>query len=179
MHPWKLLKTEKIFEKYSMRIEKRDYKLPDGKVGDFYIRSGPRAACVVALTEDNKVITVRQFRPGPHKILHEIPGGFIDQGESPGQAAARELLEETGYQGTPVYTCQYFEDAYTDRLRYGVVMTGCRKVAEPQLEDREFNEVVLLEIEAFVAIARSGQLTDTATALLGLDFLGLLRSPAK
>src|SRR5688572_29527833 len=52
---------------------------------------------VIALTKDDRVVLIRQFRPGTATVCLEIPGGMIDEGEAPATAAARELEEETGY----------------------------------------------------------------------------------
>lgn len=52
---------------------------------------------VVPITADNELVCVRQFRHGSQRITLEIPGGMVDEGESPATAAARECREEAGY----------------------------------------------------------------------------------
>jgi len=54
---------------------------------------------VIALTAEQRVVLVRQFRVGTGEVCLEIPGGMVDPGEDALTAARRELLEETGYQG--------------------------------------------------------------------------------
>ena len=56
-------------------------------------------AAVVALTEEQRVLIVRQYRPAVEHLTLELPSGLVDAGETPLEAARRELLEETGYQG--------------------------------------------------------------------------------
>lgn len=79
-------------------IVTKHFQLPDGRTDAFQLYAGKDTACIIAVTKDRQVITVLQFRPGPEKIMHEIPGGFVDEeGGSPEHAAVRELSEETGY----------------------------------------------------------------------------------
>lgn len=59
------------------------------------VRTG-RYTAVVCLTEDGRIPLVRQFRPAVEADVLELPSGAIDDGESPEEAARRELLEETG-----------------------------------------------------------------------------------
>ncbi len=172
---WKLLKSEIVFDSYT-RLEERTYKMPDGQVKKFYIKITQPAVCVLALTEDNKVILVEQFRPGPAAILNELPGGGMDEGETPEHAIVRELREETGYEGETQFVTQCFDDAYTTMNRSCFVATNCRRVGDQELGDGEFIKVKLVDLPDFLEIVRSGQMTDVEVALLGLDKLGLLNN---
>jgi 8-oxo-dGTP pyrophosphatase MutT (NUDIX family) len=65
----------------------------------YYSLKLPDYAAVVAITEEHRVLIVRQYRPAVERDTLELPSGIVDPGETPEAAARRELLEETGYQG--------------------------------------------------------------------------------
>lgn len=171
---WKLLKSQLAFDKFT-KIEERVYEMPDGHTKNFYIKVTKPAVCVLALTDDNKVIIVEQYRPGPDKTLNELPGGIMDEGETPERAMARELREETGYVGDIEFVTECFDDAYATTVRYCFVATNCKRVSEQELDSGEFINVRLMDVSEFLSVVRSGQMTDVEVALLGLDKLGLLR----
>jgi ADP-ribose pyrophosphatase len=95
--PWEQLDQRPRTDGW-LPIVTRTYRMPDGSVSewDIHLPSFTTVA-VLALTDDDRVVLVRQFRPGPGQVLMELPGGVVDPGESPVEAARRELLEESGY----------------------------------------------------------------------------------
>ncbi len=171
---WQELSREEAFRKYSRKIEKVIFKLPNGKETDFYIKKEGPTASVLALTPDNQVIIAKQFRPGPKKVLMELPGGFVDPNEEPEVTMKRELLEETGYEGDVKFITTCLDDAYSTMVRYCFVATNCKKVKEIENGEDEFTELVLVPLEEFKNVLRSGQMTDVEVGFLGLDYLGLL-----
>jgi len=170
---WKKL-DEKIVYKGFRTILKRKYELPHGHVADFDIIKSPDIVGILALTPDNKVIIVQQFRPGTEEIVDEIPAGMIDEGESPEVAAERELLEETGYKGKLTFLTSCLNSAYATSKWYCFVATDCRKVQEPTPEETESIKVFLKSLDDFKMQLRDGKLTSVETAFYGLDHLKLL-----
>ena len=162
------------FQKYSRKIEKVMFMLPDGKESDFYIKKEGPAAGVLAITKDNRVILVKQFRPGPAEILSELPGGYVDPIEEPEITMERELMEETGYKGKVQLVTTCFDDAYSTMNRYCFVATDCEKAGDAQTGEHEFIELVLVSLEDFRKLLRSGKMTDVEVGYLGIDFLKLL-----
>lgn len=172
---WIEVSREQGQKTFGRSVDKVRFRLPDGREADFALYSGEQSVACVALTTDQQVILVRQFRPGPKKMLTEIPGGGLKDGENMEEAMARELLEETGYRGQVKFVTSLFHDGYSPRIKHALVATECTKVAEPQLEDNgESVEVVLVSLEDFRKHLRTGQLTDVEIGYLGLDFLELL-----
>lgn len=174
INKWQEISRKTSFEKYGRKIEKVDYKLPDGKISDFYIRNDGIAAGILAITKDKKIIVVEEYRPGPNEILLELPGGFVDSKEKPENTIARELLEETGYSGKIQFVTRTLDDAYSTMDRYCYVATDCKKVCDPKPDDKEFMKVRLISIEKFRELLRSGRMTDIEVGYLCLDFLNLL-----
>jgi ADP-ribose pyrophosphatase len=172
--PWKELRREQVFKKYSRAIDRVDFLLPDGQEVDFYIKAESPAAAIFALTDDDNVIMAQQFRPGPNKILDELPGGYIEPNEDALDAIKREFAEETGYEGdfTQIGTC--LDDAYSTMERYCFVATNCKKVSDPVQTSTEHIALVLKPIADFREQLRSGQMTDVEVGYLALDYLNKL-----
>lgn len=175
---WKKISSQIVFDNF-MQIEEQTFEMPDGRIKKFYIKITRPAACILALTPDNKVITVEQYRPGPDKTVFDLPGGYIDKGEDPRTAAARELREETGYEGDLEFVTDCLDDAYNTMVRSCFVATNCRKVGDQRLDAGEFINVHLIDLPEFIKMARSGLMTDVEVAFLGLDHLGLLTPKPK
>lgn len=173
IQPWQKLRETEVFASFR-RILRKTFVLPNGTEADFEIKQEPRAACVLALTTRDTVLLVQQFRPGPEAILLDLPGGAVYPGEDPAQAAARELLEETGYRGEVELAGSSWHCAYSTMRKYHFVACNCVKVQEQHLDDHEFIEVVEMSIADFKQHVRSGNLTDVAGAYMGLEKLNLL-----
>ncbi|MDD2766978.1 MAG: NUDIX hydrolase [Candidatus Moranbacteria bacterium] len=172
---WEEVSREEVFKKFGRGIEKRVYRLPQGNEAEFYLKTGHSSICCLALTKENQVILAKQFRPGPSKILLEIPGGGMNDHESKEDAIARELLEETGYKGNIQFVVEVLPDAYSTYTKNFFVATECEKITESKLEDNgEEVEVVLMNLTDFRTHIRTGKMTDVEGAYLCLDYLQLL-----
>ncbi|WP_211275527.1 NUDIX hydrolase [Actinoplanes rectilineatus] len=159
-----------------LKVRARTYRYPNGAEADWDIIQGGNTAAVVALTDDDQVVLVRQFRPGPGKVLLELPGGNADGDEPVLDGAVRELLEETGFaaQTAEVVASTYLA-SYSTHVRHAVLARGCRRVADPQPGQDEFVEVVTLPVPEFVRHVLGGQLTDMDMAPAGLVAAGILK----
>jgi ADP-ribose pyrophosphatase len=99
--PWKKVRSTPIgdFRIFKLRS---DVKISPrtGKEHDFYVLDSVHWVNVIALTPDQELVMIEQFRHGSNTVELEIPGGMMDPGETdPVATAVRELREETGYEG--------------------------------------------------------------------------------
>jgi ADP-ribose pyrophosphatase len=170
---WKLLGERPGSAGY-IAISTRRYLLPDQTETDWDIYGHERTVAVLALTRSRDVVLASQFRPGPALVLDEMPGGVVEDGEEVPEAAARELLEETGYAGQCELAGAAWMSAGSRTRRFAVVVLNAEQVAEPMTDPGEFCETKVVSLVEFRKKLRSGQLTDTDLRYLALDHLNLL-----
>ncbi|MGZ3790466.1 MAG: NUDIX hydrolase [Bacteriovorax sp.] len=160
---------------------KRAFSLPSGERRDVDIKDEGKSVCIFAMTMTGNILMTRQYRPGPERILTELPGDFIAFDEEPIVAAKEKLFDETGYEGELEFVCTSFDGAYSNVTRYNFVAKHCVKKSDLHLDldHAKFIEVIEMSLKNFVAHLRSGQLTNIDTGYLALDYLGIIHFQEK
>ncbi len=95
-NPWRTLGSKIIYQSPSLTLYEDDVIKPNGKQGKYSYTKSPPFVLVIAF-DSGRFVLVKQFRYPLRKMITEFPGGSIDEGESPLEAAMRELEEETGF----------------------------------------------------------------------------------
>lgn len=131
-----------------------------GHQGQYVVLESPAWVNMVALTEEQQMILVKQWRHGTRTLEIECPAGLVDEGESPLEAAARELREETGYvpQHMELIGSVAANPAYQDNTCFTILATGCRLEAARELDEGEDIEVLVLPPSQVQALMAQGQI---------------------
>jgi 8-oxo-dGTP pyrophosphatase MutT (NUDIX family) len=161
MSKWEKLRTEVVAKQpfYSIRYDylKNPRNNKEIKVTIFDTND---AVNIVALTKDEQLILVKQYRFGTENYVIECPGGFVDAGEPQQTAAARELLEETGYAGN---TWQYLgsipnNPAFMTGYIHHWLVTDAVLAASQHLDEGEDIEVLKIPITAIRPMLQQGEI---------------------
>lgn len=181
MQAWKRIEPTINSSVGYRRIVTKTFIQPNGQLHHYETTEpeGRHFAGVIGLTPDNQVVVARQFRPGPEKILDEVPGGGVDpdDGDDYMAAAKREFEEETGYTvGTIELLGEVYKDAFNNGTWHYYFATDCSPSKTGQnLDETEHIEVHLVSIDQFLDNARSARMTDTEAVLLAYEKLLKLR----
>lgn len=158
---WKLLESEYLVNNRWLKLRKDKCALPNGNIiNDFYVTEYPDWANVLAMTPDKEVVLVRQYRHGRKIILHELPGGIIENSQSALEAAQRELLEETGYQSSDwksLGTVCANPDNHSN-VSHCFLATNATRYNEQNLDENELIDVELLSWERVLDMAQIGEI---------------------
>lgn len=180
LRPWRILSSDYRVSSPYLRLRADRVELPNGHVVDDYFVRETRGFCVVfALTADDRVVLVRQYKHGIGQVVVELPAGMIDAGEGPQECAARELREETGYVAASFGLVHTFLENPTNSngLFYLYLARGARWDGEPEFDDTEEIEVVTASIDEVRAMALDGRIgagSQVAAVLVALEALGRL-----
>ena len=159
-----------LVESWLLRMRRERFQSrKSGKIHDYYVTHLANGVHAIALTADQHVVMVRQFRAGSRRDSLETPGGLLDPGEDPCAAGARELLEETGYAGDPpelLGTIWPIPALLSMRIST-VVIRNARLIAEPHLDQSEEVALELVPVGDIPALIKSGQI-DHGVCVAGL-----------
>src|SRR5258708_279064 len=154
---WKKISEKRLYDGYRKLLQKR-FIMPDGEEEDYDIIEDGDTVGIFAITEKNEVLVCQQFLPGIEQIRYTLPGGYVNKEEPVESAAARELLEETGYAGDMKFIAEFPEATYSTIMRHCFVATNCKKVHVQHLDDTEFIQLVVMPLEAFKHLLRNGEI---------------------
>jgi ADP-ribose pyrophosphatase len=161
MQPWELVESESVhdFGIFKARVDRM--RSPRNQhVLRRVILDPPDWVNVVARTVEGQFLIVRQVRHGTGESTWEIPAGAIDAGESPQEAAERELLEETGYRASSFRELGRVlpNPAFQSNTCYLFLAEGCEAVAQPQLDASEDIQLQLWDWDELLAASRDGRI---------------------
>ncbi|EIQ3992002.1 NUDIX hydrolase [Staphylococcus pseudintermedius] len=160
----KTISKESIYKGKIIEVEKHKVSLPNNETAYREVVEHNGAVAICALTPDQQVILVKQYRKALEQELLEIPAGKLEPGEDRESAAMRELEEETGYKakkltligevyGTPGFSNEKISVYFADNLVEGKV----------NLDEDEFVEKVLYSLDDVKKAVEARTIEDAKT----------------
>lgn len=180
VEPWtKQGEMEVLAESYGRALVTQDFLKPNGDVvkWSFFYGISRGVSIVFALTVNNEVIAVRQYRGAVEKITDEAPGGNFNEGEGPLEAAERELIEEAHYRPKNLYLLaggkkiMIDPDSYLGGGFYAVLATGCEEVPPEEYlaqDEDEETEMKIVPLQDWLRMIDEGTVDDNKSIAITL-----------
>lgn len=158
-----------VHQGWFIRVQRATFTDPDGTPFERDIVRHPGAVAVVAVTDDDAVVLVRQYRPAVDRWLLEVPAGTCDvEGEPPEVTAGRELAEEVGLEASELtlLTRTAITPGFCDEIAHVYLATGLRRVpTDRQGAEERFMEVAEIPLDEFDTMVDDGSIVDASTIL--------------
>lgn len=177
----KTIRKEKIFSGKVINVYVEEVELPNGKTSKREVVKHPGAVAVIPMTNDGKLVLVRQYRKALERVLVEIPAGKLEKGEEPLVTARRELEEETGYSAKSMrhLVSFYTSPGFADELIHLYVAEGLTKLEDAaSLDEDEFVDLLEVTLEEALEMLEKQEIYDAKTTY-ALQYLQLERALKK
>lgn len=160
----KTVSSKKIFDGKIIKVKIDTVSLPDGKTASRELVEHPGGVGIVALTDDGKIIMVRQYRKPLDCAIYEIPAGKLDKNEDVEACGRRELLEETGATAENFIYLGFIypSPGFTDEVTHMYLATGLH-FGEKNLDDDEFLDVEFFARDEVLRMIMNNEINDAKT----------------
>lgn len=162
----KTVSSKKIFEGKIIDVRVETVEFPDGKTAYRELVDHPGGVGIVALTDEGKILMVRQYRKPIEKAIWEIPAGKLDKGEDPKACGIRELEEETGYTAREVISLGYMypSPGFANEVTHIFFAKGLSKGAVHPDED-EFLDIQEFTVDEIRNMILNNEINDAKTVI--------------
>ena len=171
----KTVSSEKVFEGRIIKVKVDKVEMPDGSTSTRELVEHPGGVGIVALTGNDEIILVKQYRKPLDKVIYEIPAGKLDPGEHHRTCGIRELEEETGL-SAKVFDYMGFiypSPGFTDEVTH-VYLAKELTQGETHPDDDEFLDVEKVPFERALKMVIDGEISD-AKSVFGILKYNMMR----
>ena len=158
---WKVLESEYLVRRPWLTARRDRLELPNGRIiPEYYVLEYPDWVNVIAITKDGQFVMERQYRHAARKISLELPCGVMEEGETPLEAAQRELLEETGFGGGQWKKLMELSPnpSAMSNTTHCFLAIGVEKIAEQHLDETEELSVLFMTKEEVKRMLNENQI---------------------
>lgn len=156
-----MLESEYLVRQPWLTARRDRLELPDGRIiPEYYVLEYPNWVNVIAITKDGQFVMERQYRHAARKISLELPCGVMEEGETPLEAAQRELLEETGFGGGQWKKLMELSPnpSAMSNTTHCFLAIGVEKIAEQHLDETEELSVLFMTKEEVKRMLNENQI---------------------
>ncbi|MEO6683823.1 MAG: NUDIX hydrolase [Ginsengibacter sp.] len=178
---WKIVDSEYLSKHQYFTARKDKCETTTGKIiEEYFVVELPVSVCAVAITKENEVLMVKQYRHPIKKEILELPGGFVDKNELPQTAMLRELAEETGYSFSSCIELGKVaaNPGVLDNYTYFYLAEGGVKTGEQQLDPNEdiiVEKITVDELKSALVENKIEQSLHANCIFYALQKMGLLK----
>lgn len=173
------MKSEKPFDGKILSVRVDTIELPGQRYSKREIVEHVGGIGIVPVTEDGKIILVKQYRKAAEKFLLEIPAGMLEPGEEPRKGAIRELEEETGYKaGKTEFLTEFYSTPGFCTEKIHLFLAGDLKPGVQNLDETENLEVIITSLDDALKKIKLGEIIDAKT-IIGITMYQLFYKEEK